>query len=176
LKSVLGDAGGSALAPLYPPSAYNNNPGIAEATACTDVIFACPMLRTAQTLAAATPVFAYEFNDPKAPQIFVPPVPDFEFAAAHASELQYLFTLPKSVLSEPQKALSDQMVKYWANFAKAGDPNGAGLPAWPKYTTAANGILALAPAPPGVAVTTNFTADHKCDIVAPAMMAATSTP
>jgi para-nitrobenzyl esterase len=170
MKSVLGDAGGSALAPLYPPSAYNNNPGIAQATACTDVIFACPMLRATQTLSLGGSVFAYEFNDPKAPEIFVPPVPDFEYAAAHASELQYLFTLPKSVLSEPQKALSDQMVKYWTSFAKTGDPNATGLPTWPKYTTAANGILTLAPGAGGVAVTTNFAADHKCDIVDPAMM------
>jgi len=26
------------------------------------------------------------------------------------------------------------MQKYWSNFAKNGNPNGAGLPSWPMYT------------------------------------------
>jgi para-nitrobenzyl esterase len=169
MEMTFGAEGGKALAGLYTPAAYNGNPGLAFSAAGTDAVFACPMLRASQSLAATTKVYAYEFNDPKAPQIFLPPVPDIEYAAAHASELQYLFTLPKSTLAADSKALSDGMIKYWTSFAKTGDPNGAGSPSWPAYTTAANGILSLGPGSGGVAVTTSFAADHKCDLIAPPM-------
>jgi para-nitrobenzyl esterase len=169
MESIFGATGGDALATVYALTAYNNNPGLAEATAGTDAIFACPMLRAAQTLSNGGAVYSYEFNDPKAPEIFVPPVPDFEYASAHASEVQYIFSVPNSTLAANQMALSGNMVEYWANFAKTGDPNGSGLPTWPKYTTAANGILTLGPDSGGIVVTTNFTTDHKCDTIAPAM-------
>lgn len=33
---------------------------------------------------------------------------------------------------------------YWANFVRTGDPNGAGLPDWPRYDPAAGNVLDFA--------------------------------
>ena len=35
------------------------------------------------------------------------------------------------------------MAAYWPNFAKAGDPNGSGLPAWPDFTPRGSPVLQL---------------------------------
>jgi para-nitrobenzyl esterase len=62
--------------------------------------------------------------------------------APHSSEIPYVFgTIRQSMWSNFGKgiAASDlraarQVNAYWVNFAKTGDPNGAGLPRWPKIS------------------------------------------
>jgi para-nitrobenzyl esterase len=56
--------------------------------------------------------------------------------ATHTAELAYVFSnlIPANrEWPEVDKRLADQMSTYWANFARTGDPNGSGLPAWPVY-------------------------------------------
>ncbi len=55
--------------------------------------------------------------------------------AFHSSDLRYVFgTLEKSwrPYGDRDREASEQMLGYLANFAKSGDPNGAGLPVWKK--------------------------------------------
>ena len=35
------------------------------------------------------------------------------------------------------------MQAYWVNFARSGDPNGAGLPHWPHFTAAEQRVMRL---------------------------------
>ena len=80
---------------------------------------------------ARTRAFAYYFDH-------AIPWPDRpQFGAFHTSEVPYVFgTLDK--LKRPwtdvDRRLSQTMMAYWTNFATTGDPNGAGVPAWPAFT------------------------------------------
>jgi para-nitrobenzyl esterase len=58
----------------------------------------------------------------------------------HSAELEYVFqTLGWREVPVPANdaRLAEAMSTYWANFARTGDPNGGGLPAWPPYDAAA---------------------------------------
>ena len=82
------------------------------------------------------PIYRYRFDlgppsaDPKAPQL----------GAFHSAEIEYVFGQLDSKAGVPWRAedrqLSEAMQKYWANFARSGDPNGPGLPKWPVYSAA----------------------------------------
>lgn len=99
--------------------------------------FICRTPMMNNLLAKNTPVYSYEFADKTAPQ-FAKPV-SFPYAAAHTSDLQYIFrdfhgtTGELHKLNPAQEKLSILMVDYWTNFAKTGNPNAKGLPVWGVY-------------------------------------------
>ncbi|HSD27486.1 MAG TPA: carboxylesterase family protein [Vicinamibacteria bacterium] len=63
-----------------------------------------------------------------------------DVGARHAGEIEYVFgaldSQPKVPWEDADRRLSDLMMTCWSNFARAGDPNGPGLPKWPRYDSA----------------------------------------
>ena len=95
-----------------------------------------------QTRTGKGKVFMYYFSHRPS----YPDTPQFKgWGAAHGAEISYVFGnftagMPASVAD---KAVSDEVSSYWVNFAKTGDPNGSGLPAWPAFTDADQQVMNL---------------------------------
>ncbi len=82
--------------------------------------------------AGGAPVFVYMFDEPVGNH---PP--------RHAAEVTSVFgTLPPTA-SPQQHALSELMMTAWTRFAASGDPNGAGVPVWPRFRDPDESYLTL---------------------------------
>jgi para-nitrobenzyl esterase len=150
------------IASVYPLADYPS-PSVALGAIGTDVVFSCNARISARLLSQFVPTYQYEFNDPAAPMLFFPPV-SFPTGAYHASELQYIFDITQTPVPNPgltptQQDLSDAMVGYWTQFARSGDPNSVGSPAWPLYGMS-DQFQSLQPSTP--TTKTGFAAYHKC--------------
>jgi para-nitrobenzyl esterase len=52
---------------------------------------------------------------------------------------------PGSTLSPEDLAVSRMARSYWVNFARTGDPNGPGLPTWPRHVAGKDQIFDFRP-------------------------------
>jgi para-nitrobenzyl esterase len=111
------------------------------------------MVAGARNLAAViaskgVPVFAYRFSYvaeklPPAPA-GAPP----QEGAAHASDIPFFFNTQaikyEAGTTPRDNAMGTAISAYLVNFAKTGDPNGAGLPVWQRYDRAKDEIMDFA--------------------------------
>jgi para-nitrobenzyl esterase len=70
------------------------------------------------------------------------PAPSPPRGAAHSAEIQYamgnLDLDPRYAWEPDDRRVSATLQGYFVNFVRTGDPNGPGLPRWPKYDAATN--------------------------------------
>ena len=107
----------------------------------TDRVQSEPARFTARSFVAkGAPAYVYRFSYVPAAQRA-----QWQNGVPHGAEIPFVFnTLGGDARSAPTP--QDQMVAhtvntYWANFAKTGDPNGSGLPRWPRYDPSKDEIL-----------------------------------
>lgn len=104
----------------------------AAMAAVGDAGFVCPTRRAARALAkAGVDTYLYHFT-------YVPPASLLpNLGSFHSAEIKYVFGAPSQLLpqqlTDDELKLSASVMGYWARHAAAGDPNGEGAPAWPKY-------------------------------------------
>jgi para-nitrobenzyl esterase len=109
----------------------------------TDWVWGEPARMTAKTfIAKGASAYVYQFGYvPAAAQQRSP------YGAGHGSEVSFVFNTLNARWGSPaeatpgEKELARIMNSYWVNFAKTGNPNGAGLPNWPLYNNQNQHIL-----------------------------------
>jgi para-nitrobenzyl esterase len=109
-------------------AAYGPSLSLDVATQITsDRLMVWPTWKWAEEHRKRAPVFVYQFDRA---------APGSPFGATHASELEYVFgaldSKPRDYAPE-DRAVSDLMGDYWVAFARSGNPERTGLPAWPSY-------------------------------------------
>ncbi len=120
--------------------------GLAQREILIDQFMAWSMRTWArQNSNAGQPSYLYFFpHIPPAFRLYLPHATDLQLpdgprsgGAYHSGDLAYVFGTVDLVgmdWTERDRQLSREITGYWTNFAKSGNPNGSGLPAWQQHS------------------------------------------
>ena len=119
---------------LYRPTEPDPLYGDGTAQWVVDTMYRCPVVAELQWhVSAGNPGWEYQF-DRAAPGREA-------IGAVHGAEVPYVFGTLDSKYSAEDHRLSEVIQTYWTNFAKTGNPNGSGLPAWPGFRESARAYI-----------------------------------
>ncbi|MEO6091806.1 MAG: carboxylesterase family protein [Novosphingobium sp.] len=130
------------VADAYRSGRFNHVPVVIGATSADIGGPGGPMIAGARTLAGAiagkrVPVYAYRFS-------YVAPSVGGT-GAGHASDIPFFLDTQQVKYGDKtapaDAAMGGTISAYLANFARTGNPNGANLPAWPRYNPAEDKIM-----------------------------------
>jgi para-nitrobenzyl esterase len=93
----------------------------------------------ARLAAPVQPTYAYRFS------YVATSLRAKEKGALHATEIPFVFSTVKAkyeaAATAEDIAMGEAMNAYWVDFARTGNPNGAGRPAWPVYSAGTDQIM-----------------------------------
>ena len=143
----LADGDGAALVAIYKANypgkdnAYIGQLLLSQWT-FTDGVTTQAEKKAVQSAAGGAPVYFFYFahhTDVRGDRLHAP----------HTSEIPYVWDSLKAsspivgTVTPAKQALADKCSAYWANFAKTGNPNGAGLPHWEPFNLATRPTLVV---------------------------------
>jgi len=129
VRYKFGEAQLESILTMYPAKTDADAPG-ALARFFGDYELLTSTVLTARAMAGTGNVHLYQFSrvGPLSRRLWN--------GAAHTADVPYVFdhvTAPSDDFEAQDKVVSEAMAGAWVRFAKTGDPNGPGLPAWPPY-------------------------------------------
>ena len=136
VRALTGLTGTRALAEraarAFPLDVAGRSPAETFADVATEAHYTCPHAEMAQAIAPFTPTWLVEFRVPGSRAN-----PELELGAYHGADTEMLFGYgfsgPIAPLDETQTVAAKRLRGYVANFMRRGDPNGEGLPSWPRH-------------------------------------------
>lgn len=85
---------------------------------------------------SGAPTYLYQFARVRPPFVSDPAARSKEWGAVHSAEIEYalgnLDVNPLYRWDVDDRTTSATMIEYWANFVRSGNPNGVGVPDWPR--------------------------------------------